>query len=100
MKIISKNRWWRGVSRFASTLIAVALFGSVPAQAALQIRIEDFDMKPLPIAIPDFLGGTAMGKDIAGVVRGDLERSGLFKPLDPASYVERITDINVPPRFG
>ena len=34
------------------------------------------------------------------MVRADLERSGLFRPLDPASFIEKITDINVPPHFG
>jgi TolB protein len=33
-------------------------------------------------------------------VRADLERSGLFKPLDPKSYIEAIHDINVPPNFA
>ena len=56
--------------------------------------------EPLPIAIPDFLGRALQGRDIAGVVRADLERSGLFRPLNPASFIEKIADINVPPRFG
>ena len=34
------------------------------------------------------------------MVRADLERSGLFRSLPPASFIERITDINTPPRFG
>jgi TolB protein len=33
-------------------------------------------------------------------VRADLERSGLFKPLDPKSFVDHITNINVPPNFA
>jgi TolB protein len=33
------------------------------------------------------------------VVRADLERSGLFKPLDPKSYIDPITNINVAPNF-
>ena len=28
------------------------------------------------------------------------QRSGLFRPLQPASFIENISDINVPPRFG
>ncbi len=61
-------------------------------------------MQPLPIAIPDFIAGqqadAQAGANIAGVVRADLERSGLFKPLDPKSYIEAIRDINVPPNFA
>jgi TolB protein len=86
---------------FALLIAALALFAVTtpqPARAALQIRIEEGFTAPLPIAIPDFLGAP-QGRDIARVIRADLERSGLFKPLDPASFVERIVDINVPPRF-
>ncbi|HVY02734.1 MAG TPA: Tol-Pal system beta propeller repeat protein TolB, partial [Caulobacterales bacterium] len=36
---------------------------------------------------------------IARVIRADLERSGLFRPIDPAAYIEKITDINRQPRF-
>ena len=70
------------------------------ADAALQVDVDQGVTEPLPIAIPDFLGAGPPGRDIAGVVRADLERSGLFRPLDPASFIEKITDINVPPRFG
>ena len=90
---------------FGALLAAAVLFAAaVPAEAALQIRIEQGVTEPLPIAIPDFIGATpasqTAGRDIANVVRADLERSGLFRPLNQASFIERITDINVPPRFG
>jgi TolB protein len=79
----------------------VSSSATTPAKAALQIRIDQGVTEPIPIAIPEFIGSNGSnGHDIAQVVRADLERSGLFKPLDPASYVEKITDINVPPRFG
>lgn len=76
----------------------------VPAHAALEIRIDEGVIEPLPLAIPDFLGqqpnDIAMGQNIAAVVRGDLERSGLFRPLDTRSFIEQVRDINIPPRFG
>jgi len=56
--------------------------------------------EPIPIAIPDFLGAGTAGKDVATVVRADLERSGLFRSLNPTSFIEKISDINTPPRFG
>jgi TolB protein len=55
--------------------------------------------QPLPIAIPDFLGD-AQGSNIAGVVRADLERSGLFRPLDQRGFAEHITNINTVPNFA
>ena len=55
---------------------------------------------PIPIAIPEFLGeDQRFAAEITGVITADLERSGLFQPLDPASFIERIRDINAPPRF-
>jgi TolB protein len=55
---------------------------------------------PIPIAIPEFLGDDPkLAADVAGVVTADLERSGLFQPLDPASFLERPRDVNAAPRF-
>jgi len=55
---------------------------------------------PIPIAIPSFTGDDAqLANDVAHVIAADLERSGLFQPLDPASYLEQIRDMNTLPRF-
>ena len=74
------------------------------AQAKLEIDINEGVVEPVPIAIPDFLGASPQAsekaREITKVIRGNLERSGLFRSLDPASYVEKISDINAAPRFG
>jgi TolB protein len=75
-----------------------ALIGNAAA-APLRVDVNQGNVQPLPIAIPDF-NGTQPAPDIASVVRADLERSGLFKPLDPKSFVEQVKDINVPPNFA
>ena len=80
-------------------MVLGALFAS-PAFAALQVDVTQGNAQPLPIAIPDFIAGDQMGANIAGVVRADLERSGLFKPIDPKAYVDHITNINVVPNFA
>jgi TolB protein len=84
----------------AALLMAIAAFGPGAAQAALQVRIDQGVSEPIPLAIPDFLGNAQSNRDIAGVIRADLERSGLFKALNPASFIEKIADINTPPHFG
>ena len=38
-------------------------------------------------------------RDIAGVVSADLERSGLFRPLDPRSFIQNVIDRATQPRF-
>jgi len=82
----------------------MALGAATPAFAALQVDVTQGNAQPLPIAIPDFLpgggGDPQAGPNIAGVVRADLERSGLFRPLDQKGFVEHITDINKVPTFA
>jgi len=86
---------------FAAILaLGFTLAGFPAAKAALQVRVDQGVTEPIPLAIPDFLGAGQSGRDIATVVRADLERSGLFRSLNPASFIEKITDINTPPRFG
>jgi TolB protein len=84
-------------------LVVLALVAAIgfaaPASAQLRVDVTQGNIQPLPIAIPDFLGDQ-QGAQIAGVVRADLDRSGLFKPLDPKSFVDQIKDINVQPNFA
>ncbi|HUE63721.1 MAG TPA: Tol-Pal system beta propeller repeat protein TolB [Rhizomicrobium sp.] len=83
--------------------LAALLGAPLPASAALQVDVNQGNIQPLPIAIPDFLPGgpndAQAGANIAGVVRADLERSGLFRPLDQRGFTEHITNINTVPNF-
>ena len=79
---------------FLSLVLLLAVVLPRPALAALAVDITQGNFQPLPIAIPDFaVGGAAgsSGADIAGVVRADLERSGLFRPIDPKAFVDHTT---------
>ena len=89
-----------GAALIAALLLAFAVIHSGSAEAALQVKVDQGVTEPIPLAIPDFLGNSPASRDIAGVVRADLERSGLFKSLNPASFIEKISDINTPPHFG
>jgi TolB protein len=80
-------------------LVALAFGAAAPASAQLRVDVTQGNIQPLPIAIPDFLGDP-QGAQIAAVVRADLDRSGLFRPLDPKSFVDKITDINSIPNFA
>ncbi|HWU56396.1 MAG TPA: Tol-Pal system beta propeller repeat protein TolB [Rhizomicrobium sp.] len=86
------------LAALAALATAPALF-STPALAALQVDVTQGNTQPLPIAIPDFIGDPQTGANVAGVVRADLERSGLFRPLDQKGFAEHITDINKVPTF-
>lgn len=87
----------------AAALILLAVMMAMPARAAIQINITQGNVDPLPIAITDFLSAgpeAKVGTDISTVITNDLERSGLFKPLNKASFIEKLSDINTQPRFG
>ncbi|HEY3777048.1 MAG TPA: Tol-Pal system beta propeller repeat protein TolB [Rhizomicrobium sp.] len=87
-----------------AAILALIVQSAVPASAALKVDVTQGNVQPLPIAIPDFgpaqPGDATTGQNIAGVVRADLERSGVFRPLDPRSFLEQIKSINTPPTFA
>lgn len=71
-----------------------------PAYAKLQIVLTTgAPPEPMPIALPN-LAGSPVGADITRVVSADLERSGLFKPINPGSFIEQIAAQTVTPRFA
>ncbi len=66
----------------------------------LQGRQTQGTIAPIPIAIPVFLGPDAkLAADVADVITADLDHSGLFRPLDRASFLEQVRDVNAAPRF-
>ncbi len=79
-------------------LPAAALLKPAAARADIEVNVNRGDVQPLPIAIPAF-GGGQVGADIAGVISANLQRSGLFRPLNPAGFVERDLNAAVQPRF-
>ena len=85
--------------RLLLPLVLFVLSLASPALAALSVDVTQGNVQPLPVAVPDFISADPSGANIAGVIRADLERSGLFKPIDPKAYVDHVTDINVVPNF-
>jgi TolB protein len=60
-----------------------------PATAGGQSAVIDVNRArtdPIPIAIPDFVGGSGLGHDIVRVMTDDLARSGLFRPIAPSAF--------------
>ncbi len=84
----------------AASLALGAAMTTLPAHAVLEIDVNQGVVEPLPVAITDFVSADAMGADIAGVVAADLRRSGLFRPLDKAAFIEKIANPDVAPRFA
>ena len=88
------------------SVLAALSFAAVPlcAHAQIEVDITQGNIDPVPIAVPDFIGTdtvtAGIGADIAGVIRNDLQNSGLFRALDPASFLETQTDIDYEPTFA
>ncbi len=80
-----------------AALPAASLLPAV-AGAEIEVNVNRGDVQPLPIAIPAFTGDN--GGDIAGVISGNLQRSGLFRPLDPASFLEHDLNVAIQPNFA
>jgi TolB protein len=87
--------------------VAAALLGvGLPrlADAQLELDITEGVLEPLPIAISEFYGagpGTAArGREIADVVSADLERSGLFRPIDRRAFIQSPEQLRTLPRFA
>jgi TolB protein len=78
-------------------LLAVGAFSPRAARADVTVDVNQGVLQPMPIAIPAF--GGAQGAEIAQVVENDLEGSGLFKPIDPNSFLEKSLDVNLQPQF-
>ncbi len=74
-----------------------ALLTASLAQAQLSIEITGAGANRIPVAIPDMAGDSAAARAISATVRADLERSGLFKVIDPVGVS---MDENTPVNYG
>ncbi len=85
-------------------VFAAGLGVAVPARAAVEVDVNKGVIAPLPIAIPAMAGAdaraSAIGVDVSKVIAADLERSGYFRPLDPASFIQQGLDVEVQPKFA
>ncbi len=84
---------------------AAALIATMPgAEAQLRVDVTRGNVQPMPIAVPAFYGDATneqdLGHQIADVIATDLERSGLFKPIDRRAFIQQVAALKVRPRFG
>ena len=69
---------------FQKILFVLSFLAATVAQAQLSIEITGAGANRIPVAIANFAGDTAAAQVVTATVRADLERSGLFKLIDPA----------------
>jgi TolB protein len=92
----------RRVLTLGAAATAGALVVPRPASAVLNIDVQG-NAQPVPIALPDFVGGAPADADTARgvtqIIAANLKRCGLFAPIDPAAYLEKIVNVDAVPRF-
>jgi TolB protein len=92
------------MQRFFLVLLAIVTLAAAPARAELRVDITKGVAEPIPVAIVDFYAKdpaqTQAGADLASVVRANLERSGLFAPIDPSAFIQSAAALQLQPRFA
>ena len=96
------NRAVRGAVRLVLAAVVLVTL-ALPGRADLRLDITRGKVEPVPIALPAFPGSggqdSQTGRDLVQVVSADLERSGLFRPLDPRAFIQTVA-AGETPRFG
>ncbi|MEI6986433.1 MAG: Tol-Pal system beta propeller repeat protein TolB [Rhodospirillaceae bacterium] len=96
-------------SKFGPALVAMValalLLVTAPASAAeLHIEVTRGVVEPIPVAVTGFMAAGAaedqVAKGLSAVITADLERSGLFRPIDPAAFIQDVGSLQGAPRFA
>jgi len=93
------------VAAAAAMVLAALVAAPIPsARAEITIDITKGVTEPVPIAVTPFFGETPqdqqLGQQMSGVISANLERSGLFRPLDPRSFIQSPAQLRAGPRFA
>lgn len=93
-----------GPSAFAQSMLGGG--GAAPAPAApaggassgggSAINVNGAQNQPIPIAVAPFDGASSTGAQITNVIGSDLTHSGLFRALDPSSFVPNSVNNGTP----
>lgn len=75
-----------------------------PACSAIRIDVTGAKSDPLPFAMPSLTGDSYMtrslGEQMTEVVVADLERSGLFRYIQPEAYIQNLPSVDHRPNFN
>jgi TolB protein len=89
---------------FASLVFCLSVVLSFGVSAQLQVDMKQGKIEPLPVAVVDFFGTNAdaerVGRDVARVIAADLERSGLFRLIDPKAFIQDREALRLRPQFS
>lgn len=84
------------MKRFLPVLLFVLALIPAVAHAELRVDVTRGTIEPMPIAISPFLGSGAdanLASEMPNVISNNLAGSGLFKPVNPAAFVQDAASI-------
>ena len=98
------------ISKLMALLLAMPFVALQPAMAQLRVDITSGTEAPMPIAVPAFPTGASaptpagttaeLGQQVAGIISGNLQGSGLFRPLGAGAFpAPGMADVQRP-QFG
>ena len=84
-------------------IILIILFLTNFRGHALEITLTEGTIKPTPIAVTNFFSDDIqiqkIGNNISQVISNNLERSGLFQPINNKAFIQDISSLAIQPRF-
>ena len=87
------------ICRIFLIVAAMVALCAPAARAELTLDIRKGNVEPMPIAITDMHSGDELGAQVSQVITADLQRSGFFKPIDKAAFIQKISNPDAAPRF-
>ena len=75
-------------------IFSVGLLAGASAQAQLKIEIAGVGSNQIPIAVAAFADESVAPSQISAIIRGDLERSGVFKVIDAGTVLSDSDPVN------
>jgi TolB protein len=84
--------------------VAVGALAGRPTAAVARLEGAQGPVSPLPIAIPDFVAAglpdPGVARSVTQIITANLQRSGRFAPIDQRDHRDKISSIDVVPRFA
>ncbi|WP_138464991.1 Tol-Pal system beta propeller repeat protein TolB [Poseidonocella sp. HB161398] len=88
----------------AALCLAAPAFAQDAVRGPLRIEITDGVIEPVPIALSDFVTSSIQGQEmvqkILGVVRNDLEGTGLFRTISRDAFISPVTNFDSPVAYA
>ena len=94
------------MKNFIQNILFFILLSITNAAALIEIDITEGNREPLPIAITDFFYDdvdaamlSEISDNLSDVVEADLERCGLFDPINEEAFIQKNAAMHLRPRF-